>query len=77
MLAPGRGEEERRRRLCQEAADVRRVQCEGANARARSYIQELRDNRANPLWHKDPPMDTCPLPANDVPWRPNLEAMLW
>ena len=57
---------------------MRRVQCEGANARAREYIRELRENRANPLWHKDPPPDTCPMPANNLPWRPNApEAYLW
>ncbi len=73
----GAEEEKRRQRLRAEAAEVRRVQCEGANARARDFIRELRANRANPLWHKDPPMDTCPMPANDAPWRPSTDALLW
>jgi hypothetical protein len=38
--------------------------------RAREYLKELRDNRVNPMWHKDPPPDTCPMPPENLPWRP-------
>jgi hypothetical protein len=48
-------------------------QCEAANARAREYIGELRANRINFLWHKDPPPDACALPPEGLPWRPTFE----
>ena len=41
--------------------------------RARAYIQELRDNRANFFWHKDPPADACAMPPEGLPWRPAFE----
>lgn len=36
---------------------------------AREYLKELRENRANPLWHKDPPPNSCPMPPDHLPWR--------
>lgn len=38
--------------------------------KSREYLQELRQNRINPFWHKDPPPNTCPMPQGDMPWRP-------
>ena len=49
------------------------VQCEAANARAREFIKEQRDNRVNLFWHKDPPPDTCAMPPEGLPWRPAFE----
>ena len=49
------------------------MQCEAANARAREFIKEQRDNRVNFFWHKDPPPDTCAMPPEGLPWRPAFE----
>jgi hypothetical protein len=38
--------------------------------KSREYLQELRQNRINPFWHKDPPPNTCPMPQDNMPWRP-------
>lgn len=38
--------------------------------KGRDYLQELRQNRLNPFWHKDPPLNTCPMPLDSMPWRP-------
>lgn len=40
--------------------------------RGREYLQELRRNRINPFWHKDPPVNTCPMPSDNMPWRPEV-----
>ncbi|KAK9908181.1 hypothetical protein WJX75_003830 [Coccomyxa subellipsoidea] len=71
----GNSEETRRQRRLTEMSDRRRVQCEAANQIAREYLKELRENRANPLWHKDPPPNSCPMPPDNLPWRPADE--LW
>lgn len=49
------------------------MQCEAANARAREFIKEQRDNRVNFFWHKDPPPDPCAMPPEGLPWRPAFE----
>lgn len=36
----------------------------------REYLKELRENRFNPFWHKDPPANSCPMPPDNLPWRP-------
>ncbi len=38
--------------------------------KGREYLQELRQNRINPFWHKDPPPNTCPMPHDYMPWQP-------
>ena len=43
-----------------------------AAQRGREYLQELRRNRINPFWHKDPPVNTCPMPSDNMPWRPEV-----
>ncbi|EIE21344.1 hypothetical protein COCSUDRAFT_66840 [Coccomyxa subellipsoidea C-169] len=71
----GNSEENRRQRRLNDMSERRRVQCEAANQLAREYLKELRENRANPLWHKDPPPNTCPMPPDNLPWRPTDD--LW
>ena len=43
-----------------------------AAQRGREYLQELRQNRLNPFWHKDPPANTCPMPSDNMPWCPEV-----
>ncbi|CAK0785673.1 hypothetical protein CVIRNUC_008884 [Coccomyxa viridis] len=65
-------EELKRMRHHGNASERRRIQCEVANERGREYLQELRRNRINPFWHKDPPVNTCPMPSDNMPWRPEV-----
>ncbi|CAL8463204.1 g2738 [Coccomyxa elongata] len=54
-------------------SERRRMQCEAANQTGREYLKELRANRFNPFWHKDPPSNSCPMPPDNLPWRPSDE----
>lgn len=39
--------------------------------KVREYLKDLRKNRFNPFFHEDPPANICPMPQDNMPWRPD------